>query len=248
MDTTRKHYDQETARMLAAEIRNGLMRRVAGQQLDIVYGPAEVVDIKPSSRADCLGEWDRWRLKVKNHCVRGPATFSCALNEVFTGDELYPLFRSAFLPLGMKVKHPVASAHLEGDKDSGGMFTGAGRDLQIAENETIYLRPSGIDLANSMWLNAALRVDRPPQYGEQKLLVSCDFDPFDRDPELCFQRYHVGKIVNVRDMLNFFAYGGGTRQARDRYLPIARVVGVSFTAYWLELALNVELFTPTQPR
>lgn len=153
--------------------------------------------------------------------------------------ELYPMFRNRFAGLDVVTACPYVELYRDREEpDERRRFTPSGRTVVVSANSSAYVCPSG-DLANSVWLNAEIRIDA---YDETRPLIACNLDPFAFGYDREAGEYQ--ELPDSSHLPTFYIHLFG--DGNEVFMPIARLVAVDAdtAAVTLELDSSVETVEP----
>jgi hypothetical protein len=127
---------------------------------------------------ELMALWDHWWVEVRGADAPAPDAYHrgyAPLVTLISAARLYPLFRKTFESLGLAVAHPRSM--LVAGEDT--KFVPSGQKLVVRRDETIYLRPTGQDVSESVWLTATIRVQDQQVAHQDRTepTVTCQIDP-----------------------------------------------------------------------
>lgn len=195
--------------------------------------------------------WPHWKVVTKgegrrraDHVHNG----AMPLGELMPPVSLYPLFRDTFEPLGLAVAHPEAAWIDEDDATSLVPAT----EVTITADQPVYLRPRQQERSKSVWLTAAMRVDRGGVGDDEaEPTLTCQVDPSGIHlKHNSFRRLTAEDGVHVRIGDEWISVGRVCALrigAESLALSIARIVAYDRGAVTVTIELNkdVEQFTPS---
>lgn len=194
----------------------------------------------PTTYQDQIAMWMYWNCRMQNDKGEG---WQLGISTFIPWTELYPMFRNHFAGIDVRVNHPRAYLcyDMVGNfKEGERRFIGSGRTVIVSNESAAYVRPN-IDPANSVWLNAELRIDSSlEQYDTNEPLLACNVDSLEfgqRHGRGAGEYYSLPELSCVPTF--YVRVLGG-----NLYFPIARVVAVTPAEVVFELDQSVESFTP----